>query len=69
MSDDFNTSLAISYLFALAKEINVYHNAIISGAKKPDGKLVEQIDKAWKEMIGVIGILETSRLPTEKGAR
>lgn len=67
MSDDFNTSLAISYLFALAKEINVYHNAIISGAKKPDGKLVEQIDKAWKEMIGVIGILENQPAANGEG--
>ena len=67
MSDDFNTSLAISYLFALAKEINVYHNAIISGAKKPDGKLVEQIAKAWKEMLDVIGILENEPAANGEG--
>lgn len=67
MSDDFNTSLAISYLFALAKEINVYHNAILSGAKKPDGKLVEQMDKGWKEMTGVIGILESEPAANREG--
>ena len=67
MSDDFNTSLAISYLFALAKEINVYHNAIISGAKKPDGKLVEQIAKAWREMLDVIGILENEPAANGEG--
>ncbi len=67
MSDDFNTSLAISFIFALAKEINVYHNAIVSGAKKPDGKLVEQMEKAWKEMIGVIGILENEPQANAQG--
>ena len=68
MSDDFNTSLAISYLFALAKEINVYHNAIISGAKKlmVTGRTDRQ---GWKEMIEVIGILENQPTATEKGAR
>ncbi|MCH4095830.1 MAG: cysteine--tRNA ligase [Acidaminococcus provencensis] len=58
MNDDFNTSLAISYQFALAKEINVYHNAILAGTKKPDGKLVDQIHKVWREMADIIGILE-----------
>ncbi len=29
MDDDFNTALAISYLFALAKEINIYHAAVM----------------------------------------
>ena len=58
MNDDFNTSLAISYQFALAKEINVYHNAILAGTKKPDGTLVDQIHKVWREMADIIGILE-----------
>ena len=58
MNDYFNTSLAISYQFALAKEINVYHNAILAGTKKPDGKLVDQIHKVWREMADIIGILE-----------
>ena len=58
MWDDFNTSLAISYLFALAREINVYHQAIMNGSRKPDGKLMDQIIKTWKEMKSVIGILE-----------
>ena len=58
MNDDFNTSLAISYQFALAKEINVYHNAILAGTKKPDGTLVDQIHTVWREMADSIGILE-----------
>lgn len=58
MRDDFNTALAISYIFALAKEINVLHQEVISGNRKPDGKLVDQLTKTWKEMTGIIGILE-----------
>lgn len=58
MSDDFNTALAISYIFALAKEINIYHQAVTTGATKPDGKLVDMMVKAFKEMTEVIGILE-----------
>ncbi|MCH3950892.1 MAG: cysteine--tRNA ligase [Acidaminococcus sp.] len=68
MRDDFNTSLAISYLFALAKEINVYHQAIMSGSKKPDGKLMDQIIKTWKEMKSIIGILEDEPAGTKEPA-
>ena len=58
MRDDFNTSLAISYLFALGKEINILHQSVMTGGQKPDGKLVDMMDKAWKEMTSIIGILE-----------
>ena len=40
MRDDFNTALAISHMFALAKEINIYHKAVVDAGIKPDGKLV-----------------------------
>ena len=66
MCDDFNTSLAISFIFALAKEINVYHNAIISGAKAPDGKAVDEIQKVWREMCDIIGILEQAPVAEEQ---
>ena len=58
MRDDFNTSLAISYLFALGKEINILHQSVMTGGQKPDGKLVDMMDKAWKEMTSIIGIDE-----------
>ena len=58
MRDDFNTSLAISYLFVLGKEINILHQSVMTGGQKPDGKLVDMMDKAWKEMTSIIGILE-----------
>ena len=30
----------------------------MTGGQKPDGKLVDMMDKAWKEMTSIIGILE-----------
>ncbi|MCH3913831.1 MAG: class I tRNA ligase family protein [Acidaminococcaceae bacterium] len=60
MNDDFNTALAISFIFSLAKEINVLHKAVMTDGQKPDGKLVDQMDKLFKEMAGIIGILENT---------
>lgn len=71
MRDDFNTSLAISYIFALAKEINIYFQAVTSGTTKPDGKLVDIMFKSFKEMTEIIGILEdkgTAAAPTAEEA-
>ncbi len=57
MADDFNTALAISYMFELAKKINAYKAEI--GEGKPDGKLVDTWQKVFTEMCSIIGILET----------
>ena len=62
MRDDFNTALAISYMFALAKEINVYNQAVITGKKQPDGKLVDNMQKLFAEMGSIIGVLETAEV-------
>jgi cysteinyl-tRNA synthetase len=66
MRDDFNTALAISYMFALAKEINVYHQIVISGEKLPDGKLVDQMQKLFVEMSSIIGVLEKEEVVETK---
>ena len=63
MRDDFNTALAISYWFALAKEINVYHKAITDAGIKPDGKLVAQMAALFAEMASIIGVLEKTAAP------
>jgi len=68
MEDDFNTALAISHMFALAKEINVYHQQIVENGKKPDGKLVDAMTKVLKEMAGIIGVLETTGAAEAKTA-
>lgn len=58
MRDDFNTALAISHMFALAKEINIYHSSIVEAGAKPDGKLLDEITKVFAEMCSIIGVLE-----------
>lgn len=60
MRDDFNTALAISYMFALAKEINIYQQIILKNDIKPDGKLVAVLQSVFEEMCSIIGILETA---------
>ncbi len=60
MRDDFNTALAISYMFALAKEINVYHKSVVDAGIKPDGKLVSIMDSVFAEMCSIIGVLENT---------
>lgn len=68
MRDDFNTALAISHMFALAKEINIYHKAITDAAAKPDGKLVAMLDEVFSEMCSIIGVLEKAAAPAEAAA-
>ena len=58
MRDDFNTALAISHMFALAKEINVYKTQADSGDVAPDGKLVDMMTKVFAEFCSIIGVLE-----------
>lgn len=56
MDDDFNTALAISHMFTLAREINKYkQESDIDGV---DGKIVDLFSKAWQTMTGIIGVLE-----------
>lgn len=68
MRDDFNTALAISYMFALGKEINTYYQSVVSGETKPDGRLVNIMKKIFTEMCGVIGVLEKSALQASADA-
>ncbi len=68
MRDDFNTALAISHMFALAKEINIYHKAVAAAAAKPDGKLVAILESVFGEMCSIIGVLEKSAAPAEAAA-
>lgn len=58
MRDDFNTALAISHMFALGKEINIYHKYITDSGLKPDGKLLDMISSVFAEMCSIIGVLE-----------
>ncbi len=69
MRDDFNTALAISHMFALAKEINIYNKEVVDAQGKPDGKLVAILNDVFAEMCSIIGVLETKAAvaPAEAG--
>ncbi len=58
MDDDFNTALAISHIFALAKDINIYQQKVVSEKSEPDGKAVGETAIIFDIMAGIIGILE-----------
>lgn len=68
MRDDFNTALAISHMFALAKEINIYHKAVVDAGIKPDGKLVAMINDVFAETCSIIGVLEKTAAPAAEEA-
>ena len=57
MDDDFNTALAISYLFALAKDINRYHSSVEAGIAFDRTNFLKAVD-IFNTMTGIIGIFE-----------
>ena len=65
MEDDFNTSLAISHMFELSKEINIFYNELINsgilsvgGINEIDAKIIYRVRDVYMEMAGIIGIFE-----------
>ncbi len=60
MDDDFNTGLASSTVFDLAKAINIYYTAVQSGEAGIDADAVALAMKNLKEIMGVLGILESA---------
>ena len=68
MRDDFNTALAISHMFALAKEINIYHKEVVDAGIKPDGKLVAMFNDVFAETCSIIGVLEKTVAPAAEEA-
>ena len=57
MDDDFNTALAISQMFGLAKEINRYHQEVEHGTAF-DAAHFRMAAEAYRKMAGIIGIFE-----------
>ena len=57
MDDDFNTALAISVMFGLAKEINKYYNAVVAGKLKYNKDSYTKLSETFFMMTNVIGIL------------
>ena len=58
MEDDFNTALAISQLFALSKEVNIYYQAVSAGKAEFDKEGFAKAAKVYEDMAAVIGIFE-----------
>lgn len=61
MDDDFNTALAISVMFGLAREINIYHSAVVAGKTSFDPVAFAAVRDAFFEMAGIIGILSREK--------
>lgn len=69
MDDDFNTALAIGYMFTLAKEINTYANEVINKGADFDKVHFGRLMEVYKAMAGIIGIFEGSlEMPAEENA-
>jgi cysteinyl-tRNA synthetase len=64
MDDDFNTALAIGVMFGLAKEINVYYNAVIAGKVKYNQEAYKAMGEIFFMMADVLGILTQERQGT-----
>ena len=66
MDDDFNTALAISQMFGLAKEINRYHQEIERGAAFDAVNFGRAAD-AYHAMAAIIGIFEQEEATADDG--
>ena len=58
MEDDFNTALAISQMFALSKDINIYYQEVTTSGKGFDVKNFAAVQKVWDYMASILGIFE-----------
>lgn len=67
MDDDFNTALAISQMFALSKEINIYYQDVTNGSKAFDAANFAKVREAYMEMAGIIGIFEQQEAAKDDG--
>lgn len=56
MDDDFNTALAISVMFGLAKDINIYQNRVVNGKAEHDPGAFSTAQECYLLMGDVLGI-------------
>ena len=61
MDDDFNTALAVSVLFGLSKEINVFYNMVMSGQTTNNHEVVQQTKSIFFKIADILGILVDER--------
>ena len=60
MSDDFNTALATSSMFGLAKEINIYYQVVTGREGVVCQDAIAEVKRIFKFMTEVIGVLGKS---------
>ena len=66
MDDDFNTALAISQMFGLAKEINRYHQEVERGTSFDAANFKKAAD-VFYTMAEIIGIFEQEEMAADDG--
>jgi cysteinyl-tRNA synthetase len=57
MDDDFNTALALSEMFGLAREINIYYNAVTTEKAPYDAVEFKQAGDIYFDMADILGLL------------
>ncbi|AQS57943.1 cysteine--tRNA ligase [Desulforamulus ferrireducens] len=58
MDDDFNTALAVSVFFELAKEVNIYVGKLGTQLTQREKEILDQAHSLIKDFNGVLGILK-----------
>ena len=67
MEDDFNTALALSFMFSLGKEINIYYQQVTTGQVAFDPENFAVVKAAYQDMADILGILEETETSSEAG--
>ena len=71
MDDDFNTALAISTLFGLAKDINIYYSAVMAGKNPHDAEIMATVQSIYYDLADILGLLVEERAgavsPSDQG--
>jgi len=67
MDDDFNTALAISQLFGLSKDINIYYQAVMNKGVDYDAADFARAREIYCEMAAIIGIFEQEEKAADDG--
>lgn len=68
MDDDFNTALAVSVLFGLGKEINIYYSKVAASSKGCHHEAVQAAQEAFYLIADILGILTGEREGKQNGS-
>lgn len=68
MDDDFNTALAVSVLFGLGKEINIYYSKLASSPRGCHRAAVQAAQDSFYLIADILGILTAEREGKQNGS-